>query len=147
MASKYKNKPEQLRPLSGVNLYEDMQWEELNRAGEKRKMDYLAFRPPKKQKTDPEETNQINEKQQKLLDDWLEFLKTSQEELETREADIIDLGMFIPPVTIKTLEDAKLMVQTLQELCVGLKLNGKSEDFLCCLENMCDLKTERKQLP
>ena len=89
-----------------------MQYESKETRREKRERDDIGketIRLFKKQKA--EETKEINEKQQRKIDDWLEFLKTSQEALETCEADIKDLDRFIPPVTSERLKDIQDLVK------------------------------------
>ena len=71
----------------------------------------------------------VTENQQKLLDEWLEFLKTSQEALEKREADIKDFGRWIPPVTSETLNDAQNIVNTMKALCDAIVESGECRDF------------------
>ena len=119
-------------PYGRATLYEDMQYT----SGEKRERDDLAeetTRLFKKQKA--EETKQINEKQriiinekdQRKVDDWLEFLKTWQRALEACEADIDDLGRFIPPVTSERLKDIQDLVKAAEEHCNAIKDGGE-----CC---------------
>ena len=115
-------------------MYEDMQYESNFTAEEtlreKRSMNFSGEEHtprPKKPKADKkvaagaEETNNMGEKQHKTFDGWLKFLKTSQEGLETREAEIEDLDRFIPPVAIDTLKEAQDMVNTKQALCDDIK--------------------------
>ena len=77
----------------------------------------------------------------------MEFLKTSQEGLETCEADMKDLGRFIPPVARHTLKDAQDLVNTSQALCDAINESGECRDFLGFWNSMCDFKkkfTEKK---
>ena len=55
----------------------------------------------------------------------MEFLKTSQEALETCEADIEDLGRFIPPVTSERLKDIQDLVKAAEEHCDAIKDSGE----------------------
>ena len=141
LAEMYKHKPSLLDyiqantrtrvcPTGGATLYEDMQYT----GGEKRERDDLAgetIRLFKKQKA--AETKQINEKQriisneklQRKIDEWLEFIKTSQEALETCEADIEDLGRFIPPVTSERLKDIQDLVKAAEEHCDAIEDSGE----------------------
>ena len=90
LADKYTNKPNLLKairanartipcPEDGRTMYEDMQYDCKETLRRKREMDDLAEVPirllTKRKK---------HEKQQTQVDNWLEFLKASQEELETR---------------------------------------------------------------
>ena len=59
----------------------------------------------------------------------MEFLKTSQEGLETCEADIEDLGRFIPPVTSERLKDIQDLVKAAEEHCDAIKDSGE-----CCID-------------
>ena len=88
----------------------------------------------KKQKAD------INENKQNILDDWFEFLKTSQEGLETCEADIKDLGNFIPPGTNERLKDMKDLVKTTLVLCDAIKESGECLDFEGFYDTMAEFK-------
>ena len=103
-------------------------------AEKKRERDDLAeetIRLFKKQKA--AKTKQINEKQriisneklQMKIDEWLEFLKTSQEALETCEADIEDLGRFIPSVTSERLKDIPDLLKAAEEHCDAIKDSGE----------------------
>ena len=59
----------------------------------------------------------------------MEFLKTSQEALETCCVDIEDLGRFIPPVTSERLKDIQDLVKAAEEHCDAIKDSGE-----CCLD-------------
>ena len=101
-----------------------MQYESKETRREKQERDDLAMetiRLFKKQKA--EETHK--EKQQRKIEDWLEFLKTSQEALETCEADIEDLGRFIPPVTSERLKDIQDMLKAAEGHCDAVKDSGE----------------------
>ena len=146
LAEMYKHKPSLLNyiqantrtrvcPTGGATLYEDMQYT----GGAKRERDDLAeetIRLFKKQKA--AETKEISEKQriisneklQRKIDDWLEFLKTSQEALETCEADIKDLGRFIPPVTSERLKDIQDMLKAAEGHCDAIKDSGECRQAL-----------------
>ena len=74
--------------MGGATLYEDMQYESNFKAEEtlteKRQMNFSEeehIRPPKIPKAEP--TKRVKQ--------------TPQDGLETCEAEVIDLGMFIPP--------------------------------------------------
>ena len=84
-------------------------------------------------------------KQYKILDLWLEYVKTSQEGLETREADIKDLGKFIPRVTAETQNDAQNIVNAMQALYDAKKESGKFRDFPFFWDSMWDLKKELRE--
>ena len=151
LADKYKHKPAQLsRPNRKCYLYEGMQYrsnfkaEEARREKRKRKVSAdESNRPPKKQKADPkakqvaagaEGTKKFKTKeQQKRLDVWLEYVETSQEELDTHEANIKYHGKFITPVTRETLKDAQHIVNTMQALCDlasdAIKESGECRDW------------------
>ena len=123
--------------MGGATLYEDMQYEFKETRREKQERDDLAMetiRLFKKQKA--EETHK--EKQQRTIEDWLEFLKTSQEALETCEADIKDLGRWIPPVTSETLKDALDLVKTTIYHCGEMKDSGECLD----LQSFCATMAE-----
>ena len=72
----------------------------------------------------------------------MEFLKTSQEGLETCEADIHDLGRFIPPVTSERLKDIQDLVEAAEEHCDGIKHRGECTwyDFREFLNTMAEFK-------
>ena len=123
--------------MGGATLYEDMQYEFKETRREKQERDDLAvetIRLFKKQKA--EETHK--EKQQRKIEDWLEFLKTSQEGLETCEADIKDLGRWTPPVTSETLKDTLDLVKTTVYHCGKMKDSGECLDF----ESFCATMAE-----
>ena len=106
--------------MGGATLFENMQYI----SGEKQEMCDLVeetIRRFKKQKAD--------EKQRRKIDDWLEFLKTSQEALETYEAEVADLGRFIPPVTSERLKDIQDLIKAAEEHCDAIKDSGE-----CCLD-------------
>ena len=172
LADKYKNKPQRLEairantramvcPMSGSTLYEDMQYKSAMAIepllSKKRRMNYLAegtTRPLKKLKVDPkakriaagaEKTNKLNENQQERLDGCLEFLKKSQKLLEEHEADIKNLGKFIPPVTKDTLKDAQNLVNAMQELCGEIEESGQCRDFITFWNSMCESKKKLVQ--
>ena len=69
-------------------------------------------------------------------------MKTSQEGLETHEADIKDLGKFIPRVTAETQNDAQNIVNAMQALYDAKKESGKFQDFPFFWDSMWDLKKE-----
>ena len=83
--------------------------------------------------------------QHKILDLWLEYVKTSQEGLETREADIKELGKFIPRVTAETQNDAQNIVNAMQALYDAKKESGKFRDFPFFWDSMLDLKKELRK--
>ena len=162
LRGKYKHKPEQLRiirantkkrvcPLSGVTLYEDMQYESNFKADQvrivKRRMNCLAGRTSRLQvAAGADGTSKISQNQQHKLDDWLEFVKASQEGLETCEADIKVLGKCIPQVNYviasETLTHAQNIVSTMRALCDAIKESGECRDFVCFWNIMCDYKKE-----
>ena len=78
-------------------------------------------------------TSNISENQQHKLDDWLEFLKASQEGLDTCEADIKVLGKCIPPVNYviasETLTSAHDIVSTMRALCDAIIESGECRDL------------------
>ena len=136
LAEKYNDSPAALQhtlvegrtmvcPMRGATMYEDMQHEPKEARREKREMDHLAEEAIRLFKKKKAESKEINEEQQKVLDEWLEFLKTSQEALETREADIKDLGRWIPPVTSETLKNAQTLVKAAEECCDAMKDSGE----------------------
>ena len=69
----------------------------------------------------------------------MEFLKTSQQGLETCEADIKDLGKFIPPIASERLKDIQDLVKTTLLNCLSMKEIDE------CPENLCDTMTEFKK--
>ena len=91
------------------------------------------------------EQDEAKLKQQKILDLWLEYVKTSQEGLETREADIKELGKFIPRVTAETQNDAQNIVNAMQALYDAKKESGKFRDFPFFWDSMWDLKKELRK--
>ena len=113
LAEKYNGSPAALQHT----LVEDTQHESKEARREKREMDHLAEETIRRFKKQKAESNKINEKQQQLLDEWLEFLRTSQEALETCEADIKDLGRWIAPVTSESLKNAQTPVKVAEERC------------------------------
>jgi len=134
--------------------------EEARREKRKRKVSAdESNRPPKKQKADPkakhvaaeaEGTKKFKTKeQQKRLDVWLEYVETSQEELDTHEANIKYHGKFITPVTRETLKDAQHIVNTMQALCDlasdAIKESGECRDFPGFWDSMWDLRKELKE--
>ena len=132
-------------------------WQLSSPSEKKRRMNYLAegtTRPLKKLKVNPkakiiaagaEKTNKLNENQQEKLDGCLEFLKKSQKLLEEHEADIKNLGKFIPPVTKDTLKDAQNLVNTMQELCGEIEVSGQCRDFITFWNSMCESKKQLVQ--
>ena len=60
----------------------------------------------------------------------MEFIKTSQEALETCEADIEDLGRFIPPVTSERLKDIQDMLKAAEGHCDAIKDSGECRQAL-----------------
>ena len=78
----------------------------------------------------------MDEKQTKRLNDWLDFLKTSQEGLGKCEAEMEDLGRFMPPIALDTLKDAQDMVKAKQAFCETLKENGECMDFPGLIQEM-----------
>ena len=87
------------------------------------------IRPPKQQKA--EETHKLDQEQQQLLDEWLEFLKAAQEALEKSEADIKDLGKCIPRYILFILKDIQDMAKDKQTLCDVIKDNGEYHIDFC----------------
>ena len=167
LADKYKNKPKQLEsiranarsfvcPTRGCTLYEDPSLQSVCTAeetrSEKRKMDFSSeehIPRSKKQRPEPkankieagaEDGNKLDEKQTKRLNDWLDFLKTSEEGLENCEADIKDLGKFIPPIALDTLKEAQDMVKAKQAVCETIKEIGECMDFPGLIKDMCIFK-------
>ena len=123
---------------------------------EKRRMDHESEEPiraPKKPKVEPKQsiasgagdTNRIlNNLQTKTLDGFLKFLKTSQEELETLEADIKAVGRWIPPVASDKLKELQLLHKTKQTHCDEIKLKCECLDFIGFFRNMSEFKKEFK---
>jgi len=152
LAEKYKDSPAALQhtlvegrtmvcPMRGATMYEDMQHESKEARREKREMDHLAEETIRRFKKQKAESNKINEKQQQLLDEWLEFLKTSQEALEKREAAIKDLGRWIPPFTSESLNNAQTLVKAAEERCDAIKDSGEGGlYFREFLNTMADFK-------
>ena len=69
----------------------------------------------------------------------MEFLKTSQEALETCEADIKDLGRFIPSIASQRLKDIQGLVERTLLNCLSI------EEIDECPENFCDTMAEFKK--
>ena len=84
----------------------------------------------KKHLVDPKaEQDEGKLKQHKILDLWLEYVKTSQEGLETSEADIKELGKFIPRVTAEAQNDAQNIVNAMQALYDAKKREWRVSRF------------------
>ena len=84
----------------------------------------------KKHLVDPKaEQDEGKLKQHKILDLWLEYVKTSQEGLETSEADIKELGKFIPRVAAETHNDAQNIVNAMQALYDAKKREWRVSRF------------------
>ena len=75
----------------------------------------------------------------------MNFLNTSQEGLETHEAEMKDLDRFMPPVALDTLKEAQDMVKAKQALCDTTKESGECQDFPGLMESMCDFKKAFKE--
>ena len=107
---------------------------------EKGKRDAEERIPPfKKQKAYPkakqvaaeaEVTNTIAKTESKRLDRWVGYVKTLQKVLERRDADIKDLGKYVPPVTNDTLKDAQNIVNAMQAHCDAINESGECPDFI-----------------
>ena len=74
----------------------------------------------------------------------MKFLKTSQEELETLEADIKAVGRWIPPVASDKLKELQLLHKTKQTHCDKIKLTCECRDFNGFSKNMSEFKKEFK---
>ena len=121
-----------------------MQYESKETLREKREMDDLAEDPirllTKRKK---------HEKQQKQVDNWLEFLKASQEELGTLEAVIKALGRWIPQGSKDKVKELQLLHSTKQRLCDKIDTKGECLDFPAFNKTMLEFKKKfnRKKAP
>ena len=169
LQKKYRDKPEQLKnlkestrtlfcPNRKCNLYQDVTYTagftDEQTLTQKRRMDRESEEPiraPKKPKVEPKQsiasgagdTHRIlNNLQTTRLDGFLKFLKTSQEELETLEADIKAVGRWIPPVASDKLKELQLLHKTKQTHCDKIKLKCECLDFNGFSKNMSEFKNE-----
>ena len=74
----------------------------------------------------------------------MKFLTTSQEVLETLEADIKAVGRWIPPVASDKLKELQLLHEAKQTHCYKIKLKGECLDFPGFIRNMSEFKNEFK---
>ena len=74
----------------------------------------------------------------------MKFLTTSQEVLETLEADIKAVGRWIPPVASDKLKELQLLHKAKQTHCDKIKLKGECLDFPGFIRNMSEFKNDFK---
>ena len=82
----------------------------------------------------------IGEKQQKEFNDWLEFMKSAEEKLQTLSNDITELGEWIAPIAQDLLAEVQLMCSTTRGLCNTINETGECQDFHGFLTNMAEFK-------
>ena len=78
------------------------------------------------------------------LDEWLNFMRTSGDEVATLEAEILQFGEWIPRPTKENMAMVRNSYNYLHSLLDALKEAGECDDFSGCIEGMHKIKNEFK---